>query len=139
MLASLAILGDARLEFTDTTGNDENSTVSLGGASNHVLDKITVTRGVNDSNHKSGGLELPEGDIDGDTALTLGFQLVKHPSIFERAFPKLSGLLLEFLNGTLIDTTTLVDQVTSCRGLARIDMADDDDIDVSLLLAHFFR
>ena len=48
MLASLTVFGDARLEFTGTTSNDENGTVSLGGAGNHVLDEITVTRGVND-------------------------------------------------------------------------------------------
>lgn len=48
MLASLAILGNARLEFTGTASNDENGTVGLGGASNHVLDEITVTRGIND-------------------------------------------------------------------------------------------
>ena len=29
--------------------------------------------------HVLGGLELPEGDIDGDTTLTLGLELVKHP------------------------------------------------------------
>ena len=48
MLASLAVLGNASLEFTGATSNDENGTVGLGGASNHVLDEITVTRGVND-------------------------------------------------------------------------------------------
>ena len=31
------------------------------------------------SDHELGGLELPESDIDGDTTLTLGFQLVEHP------------------------------------------------------------
>ena len=31
-------------------------------------------------NHVLGGLELPEGDIDGDTTLTLSLELVKHPS-----------------------------------------------------------
>jgi hypothetical protein len=46
-------------------------------------------------------------------------------TIFERAFPKLSGLLLEFLDGTLIDATAFVDQVTSGRRLARIDVADN--------------
>ena len=30
-------------------------------------------------NHVLGGLELPEGDIDGDTTLTLSLQLVEHP------------------------------------------------------------
>ena len=62
--------------------------------------------------------------------------------------------LLELLNGTLVDTTALVDQMacmycesccciiargrvsrlTSGGGLAGIDMADNDDVDMSLLL-----
>jgi hypothetical protein len=46
-------------------------------------------------------------------------------TVLERALAELRRLLLEFLDGTLIDTTTFVDQVTSGRGLARIDMADD--------------
>ena len=48
VLASLAILGDTGLELTGTTGDDEDSAVSLGGTSDHVLDEITVARGVND-------------------------------------------------------------------------------------------
>jgi hypothetical protein len=31
------------------------------------------------SDNELGGLELPQGDIDGDTTLTLGLELVKHP------------------------------------------------------------
>lgn len=46
VLTGLAILGDTSLEFTSTGSNDENSAVSLGGTSDHVLDEITVTRGV---------------------------------------------------------------------------------------------
>lgn len=42
--------------------------------------------------------------------------------------------LLELLDGTLVDTTALVDQVTGSGGLAGIDVADNDDVDVSLLL-----
>jgi hypothetical protein len=91
VLAGLTILGNASLEFTSTTSNDENGAVSLGGTRNHVLDEITMARGVDDlrshgsvilikirttncthSNHELGGLELPKGDIDGDAALTLG-------------------------------------------------------------------
>ena len=48
VLASLAILGDTSLELTSTSSNDENSTVSLGGTSNHVFDEVTVSRGIND-------------------------------------------------------------------------------------------
>ena len=46
-------------------------------------------------------------------------------TILERTLSKLSSLLLELLNGTLVDTTALVDQVTSGGGLAGIDVSDD--------------
>lgn len=46
VLASLAILGDTSLELTSTGSNDEDSAVGLRGTSNHVLDKITMTRGI---------------------------------------------------------------------------------------------
>jgi len=49
----------------------------------------------------------------------------------------LLGFFLEFLNGTLVDTTTFVDQVTSSGRLAGIDVSNNDDINVNLLLAHF--
>ena len=48
MLSGLTILGDTGLELTGTGGNDEDSTISLGGTGNHVLDEVTVSRGVND-------------------------------------------------------------------------------------------
>lgn len=40
-----------------------------------------------------GSLELPEGDIDGDTALTLGLQLVEDPGILEGTLAELGGFL----------------------------------------------
>ena len=89
MLASLTVLGDTSLELTSSTSNDEDSAISLGSTSYHVLDEITMSRGINDlkciisgdandetrldpyGNHELGGFELPESDIDGDTTLTL--------------------------------------------------------------------
>jgi hypothetical protein len=52
-----------------------------------------VTGGVNDGDIVLGGLELPEGDIDGDTTLTLGLELVKNPRILEGTLAELSGFL----------------------------------------------
>lgn len=46
------------------------------------------------------------------------------------------GLLLELFDGTFVDTTTFVDQVTGGGRLARVYVTDDDDVDVSLFLAH---
>lgn len=42
--------------------------------------------------------------------------------------------LLELLDGTLVDTTAFVDEVTGGGRLAGIDVADNDDVDVSLVL-----
>ena len=47
----------------------------------------------NDSDHVLGGLEFPESDIDGDTTLTLGLQLVEHPGILEGALAQFGGFL----------------------------------------------
>jgi len=46
-------------------------------------------------------------------------------TIFEGTLSKLGSFLLELLDGTLIDTTALVNQVTSRGGLAGIDVTDD--------------
>jgi hypothetical protein len=93
VLTSLAILGDTSLELTSTGGNDENGAISLGGTSDHVLDEITVTGGINDSDHVLGGLELPQSDIDSDTTLTLGLQLVEDPGVLEGTLTEFGGFL----------------------------------------------
>jgi len=46
MLTGLTILGDTSLELTSTSGNDEDSTISLGRTSDHVLDEVTMARGI---------------------------------------------------------------------------------------------
>ena len=108
----------------------------LGGSGDHVLDEVTMSGGVDDGDVVLGGLELPESDVDGDTTLTLGLQFVQHPGVLERALAGLLGLLLELLDGPLVDTSALVDQVTSGGGLAGVDVPDDDNVDVSLFLTH---
>jgi len=136
VLTSLAILGDTSFELTSTGGNDENSTISLGGTSDHVLDEITMTRGINDGDIVLWCLELPESNVDGDTTFTLSLELVQNPCVLERTLAQLGGFLLELLDGTLVNTSALVDQVTSGGGLAGVDVADNDDVDVSLFLTH---
>lgn len=46
-------------------------------------------------------------------------------TILEGALAEFSSFLLELLDGSLIDTTTLVNQMSSSGGLAGIDMAND--------------
>lgn len=134
MLSGLTILGDTSFEFTDTGGDDQDGTIGLGSTSDHVLDEISVTGSVNDGDVVSGSLELPQGDVDSDTSLSLGLELVKNPCVLEGGLAQLGGFLLELFNGSLVDTTTLVDQVTGGGGLSGIDVADNDDVNVNLLL-----
>ena len=63
VLTSLAILGDTSLELTSTSSNDENSAVSLRSTSDHVLDEITVTRGVYSTKSEKLCAYCREGDI----------------------------------------------------------------------------
>merc|ERR1711990_254307 len=107
VLSGLSVLGETGLEATDITGDHEDSGISLGGTSDHVLDEISVTWGINDGEDSGLRLELPESDIDGDTTLTLSLQLVENPSVLERSLTGLGGLLLELGNGSLINTTAL--------------------------------
>ena len=42
-----------------------------------------MSRSINDGNIVLGSLELPEGNVNGDTSLTLSLQLVENPCILE--------------------------------------------------------
>ena len=108
----------------------------LRGTSDHVLDKVTMSGGVDDGNIVLRSLKLPESNVDGDTTLTLSLQLVQHPGILEGTLAGLLGLLLELLDGPLVNSTALVDQMTSGGRLAGVDVTDDDNVDVSLFLTH---
>jgi hypothetical protein len=113
VLTGLTVLGDTGLELTSTGGDDQDTAIGLGRSSDHVLDEIPVAGGVNDGDVELGSLELPESNVDGDTTFTLGLELVQNPGIFEGALAHLLGLLFELLDGTLVDSTAFVDQVTS--------------------------
>ena len=93
-------------------------------------------RGFDDGEVVFRRLELSEGDVDGDATLALGLEVVEDPGVLERALADLVGLLLHLLDGTLVDATALVDEVSGSRGLAGVDMADDDEVDVELFLTH---
>jgi len=113
VFTSLTILGDTSFEFTSTTGNNKNSTISLRSTSNHVLDEITMTGSINNGDVELGGFELPESNINGDTSFTFSLKLIEDPGVLERTLTEFSSFLLELFDSTLINTTTLVNQVTS--------------------------
>jgi hypothetical protein len=109
MLTGLAILGDTNLKTISGGVNDKDNIVTLGGTSDHVLDEVTVSRGINDGSIVLGGLKLPQSNINSDTSLTLSLELIKHPSILEGSLVHFSSLLLEPLNHTLVNASKLID------------------------------
>merc|ERR1719369_453080 len=137
VFSSLTILGNASFELTGAGSNDLNTTVGLRSSSDHVLDEIPVSRSINNGYIVLRSLKLPESDVDGDASLTLSLQFVKNPSILKGTLARFLGFLLELLNGSLINTSTLVDQVTCSGGLAGVYMTNYNNVDMSLLLSHF--
>mmetsp|Transcript_122098 Transcript_122098/g.171846 ORF Transcript_122098/g.171846 Transcript_122098/m.171846 type:complete len:237 (+) Transcript_122098:808-1518(+) len=135
-LASLVVaFGNGRGEVS-VGGHHDQGHIGLGRTGDHVLDEVAVARGVDHGVLDLGGLELPQRDVDGDAALALGLELVKDPGVLERGLAHLGGLLLELLDGTLVDATALVDQVAGGGGLAGIYVADHHKVSVDLLLSH---
>jgi hypothetical protein len=138
VLTGLTLSSPTTFETTGGRVDDEDGNISLRSTSDHVLDEITMAGGINDSERVLGGLELPEGDIDGDTTLTLGLEVIKNPGVLEGTLTHLGSLLLELLDGTLVNTSALVDQMTSGGRLTSIDVSDDNNRNVNLLLWHTF-
>merc|ERR1719449_477232 len=136
VFASLTILRDASFKLSCSGGDDKHSTVSLGCASDHVLDEVAMSRGIDDSNIVLGSLELPERDIDGYTTLTLSLELVQDPSVLEGALARLLRLLLELLDGPLVNASALIDQMSSGCRLTGVHVSNDDNVHVSLFLSH---
>lgn len=60
----------------------------------------------NDGNLILGGLELPEGNVDGDTTLTLGLELVKNPRVLERTLTEFGGFLYTVLASAGLPTAS---------------------------------
>jgi len=113
MLTGLAVLGVTSFKLTNTRGDHQNGHIGLGSTGDHVLDEITVTRGINDSELEFFSLKFPQSNINGDTTLTFGLELVQHPSVFERSFTHFVCFGFELLDCTLVNTTAFIDQVTS--------------------------
>jgi len=139
VLSGLTFLGPSRLELTRWRGNHKNGDIGLGGTGDHVLDEVSVSWSINDGEDGGLRLELPESDINGDTSFSLGLELIEHPGVLERSLTHFFSFLLELLDGSLIDTTALVDQVTSGGGFTGVDMTNDDEVDVLLFFTHWIR
>ena len=107
-------------------GDDEDRAVHLGGAGDHVLDVVGVTRAVDVGVVAGVGLVLDVGDRDGDPALAL------------------FGGVVDRVEGAVLGLTLQGEVLRDRRGqgrLAMVDVADRADVHVrlgalELLLGH---
>lgn len=134
VLTSLSITSETALEASRRGVNNEDGGIGLRGTGNHVLDEISVARGINDGVVVLASAELPEGDINGDTTLALSLQLVQNPSVLEGALAHFGGFLLVLLDDTLVNSSESVDEMASSGGLSGIDVTNDDEGQMRLLL-----
>ncbi len=139
MFTRLSVFRNTRLETPSGGVDDENGTIGLGSTSDHVLDKIAMSRGIDDGAVVLGGFKLPQGDINRDAALPLRLELVQHPGVLEGSLVHFRRFLLEALYHSLVDSSQFVDEMTRGCRLAGVDMSDDHDIDMRLLLSHLAR
>ena len=109
--------------------DDQHRAVGLRGAGDHVAQEFGVAGRV-DQHHVARRVRkrIWRG-VDGDALVALGLQRVQQERPFERhAAPRADGL--QHLELAVGQAAGLVQQAADQRGLAVIDMADDDDADL---------
>merc|ERR1719424_166650 len=131
------------LVVTTLDGSDEvtigwdhdKGNIGLGSARDHVLDEITMSRGIDDGVVPLVSVEFLGCAGDGHTTFTLLLLTVHVESEGEGTLTETLGLLLELLQLTFWKTSELEQQTTGGGGLAGIDVSADDDGQM-LLLTH---
>jgi len=136
VFTGLAIFGEGGFETTFVGRDDKNGDIGLGSTGDHVFDEISVSGGIDDSEIVFLGGKFPQSDVNGDTTFTFGLEFVKHPSVFKGRFTHGGGVFFKFFDGTFVDTTTFVDQVTSGGGFTGVDVSNDDQGDIFLFFTH---
>merc|ERR1719371_43401 len=132
-LAGLVVAAlDRRHEVTVSRHHDERN-VGLSRTGDHVLDEVTMTRGIDDGVVPLLGKELLRGARDGHTTLTLLLLAIHEEGEGERTLAEALRLLLQLLELTLRQTAELEEQAAGGRRLAAVDVTADDDREMLLL------
>jgi len=96
------------LRLDAVVGRDhQHCGVSLRGARNHVLDEISVPRGIDDREIGLVGLELLVCYVNRDATLAFLFQVIHHVRQLEATLAALFSFLAILVNKVLLDCTGL--------------------------------
>jgi len=105
----------------------EEGDIGLRGTSDHVLDKITMSRGVDDGVVLGGSEKFLGGASNGHTTLTFLLLTIHVEGKSERSFSESLSFFSELDHLTLRDSTEFEDEATSRGRFTSIYMSTDDD------------
>jgi hypothetical protein len=106
--------------------DDQDRAVSLRGAGDHVAQELGMSGRVDQHDVARIGAEADLRGVNGDALVALGLQCVEQERPFEgHAAPLADGF--QHLELALGQAAGLVQEAADERGLAVIDMANDDD------------
>ncbi len=135
----LSVHGNSRFEFSGFSGDNQDSDISLRCSGDHVLNEIFVSRSIDDRAVVFRSYEFFQVNVDGNSSVSLRFQVIKYPSETKRSFSFDFCFILEFLEFSSTDSSAFEDQM-SCGGrLSRVDMSDYDEIEMWFFLSHFIK
>jgi len=83
-----------------------------------------VTWSINDGKNSGLRFELPQAYVDCDPSFPLSLEFVKDPGILESCFTDLKGFFLKFVNCTLVDAPTLVNEMACCGRFTTVNVSD---------------
>jgi hypothetical protein len=106
--------------------DQHNRGLGAGGAGDHVLDELAVTRRVDDGVIALWRLEPDLRGVDGDTLVAFRLEGIHQERPFERHAAPLAHRL-DLLQLAVRQRAGVVEQAAHQRRLAMVDMADDHD------------
>jgi len=128
-------LGDGGGEVT-VGWDHQQGNVGLRGAGDHVLDKVTVTWGVDDGVVVGFSEEFLGGARNGDTTLSLFLLTVHVEGEGEGTLSELVGFFLQLGHFSLGDSAKLENETSGGGGLAGIDVPADNNGKMSFAFRH---
>merc|ERR1719407_412416 len=132
-LAGLVVTALDRRHEVPVRRHHDDRNVGLSRTGDHVLDEVTVTRGIDDGVVPLLSEELLRRARDRHATLALLLLAVHEKSEGEGTLAKTLGLLLQLLELTLRETAELEEQASGRRRLAAVDVAADHNREVLLL------
>jgi len=118
------------------SGDHEESDIGLRSSGDHVLDKVTMSRGIDDGVVFGGGEKFLGGARNGDTSFSLLLLTVHVERKGERTLSESVSLFSELGHFSLRDSTEFENQTSGGGRFTGIDVSTDDNRNVLLSFSH---